>query len=161
MSLVGHIVDRLREGTGWKRSGPPLPPAVTSDLLGPCSRCAELARERSISRTEAGYWKAMHAKALEREAALRKQVEELEAKVKLRERQLFEKKSERKGRGHQDGGGTKADSPKRKRGQQPGAKGHGRRDNTHLPVVDELHDLAEDKQECPCWYIPALPRLDT
>jgi transposase len=40
--------------------------------------------------------------------------------------------------------------PTRKRGQQSGSKGHGRRDYSHLETQDVYHDVAEDQKVCPC-----------
>src|SRR5207248_1041679 len=37
----------------------------------------------------------------------------------------------------------------RKRGQQPGSSGHGRRACTTLPLVDEVRDLSPTEKRCP------------
>jgi len=60
---------------------------------GPCPVCPHLA-ERFEPFRKAAYWKAMHEKALLRQAELEQRVAELEAHVRLREQQLFGKKSE-------------------------------------------------------------------
>ncbi|MDL1958052.1 MAG: hypothetical protein LWX01_01435 [Deltaproteobacteria bacterium] len=46
---------------------------------------AKLTKQVNILHSEVGYWKSCHAKAIERKAFLKQKVEELEAKVKLRE----------------------------------------------------------------------------
>lgn len=117
---------------------------------------------------EAKWWERLHQRAKEREqnllqeiALLKKrqseeiktlkadydqQLAELRALLKKREAQLFGKKTEK--------GTTKSEknnpnnNNKRQRGAQPGAPGHGRRNNTHLPVVIEYGDLAEDEKHC-------------
>src|SRR5262245_13072260 len=67
-------------------SAPPLPD-------GPCPVCPRLAQEFEPWRA-AGYWKAMHQRALEREALLRQENEQLRAQLRLREQQLFGRKTE-------------------------------------------------------------------
>ena len=44
---------------------------------------------------EKGYWHAMHQKAVTREAILKEELAQLRAKLRLRERQLFGRKSEK------------------------------------------------------------------
>ena len=62
-------------------SAPPLP-------QGPCPVCPRLEQEFEPWR-QAAYWKAMHRRALEREAQLQAEIQRLEALVRLREQQLF------------------------------------------------------------------------
>ena len=87
---------------------------------------------------EANYWRAQHARLVEREAALKAQVEALEATVRDLNQRLYGTKSE------QSSGADGTSSPKpatpRNRGQQPGSQGHGRSDRSALPVVTEVHD---------------------
>jgi hypothetical protein len=59
------------------------------------SNCAKLTKQVNMLRSEVGYWKSCHAKAIEREVLLKQKVEEFKAKVRLRERQLFGRKSEK------------------------------------------------------------------
>jgi hypothetical protein len=78
---------------------------------------AQLLLELLEMRQQAGYWKAQFQLSKEREAKLQRRVEELEAKVKQLEHQLFGKKSEKKNRSEASsasGGG----GGKRPRGQQ-------------------------------------------
>jgi hypothetical protein len=39
---------------------------------------------------------------------------------------------------------------KRGRGQRKGSRGHGRRDYSHLPTREEVHDVAPGERVCPC-----------
>jgi transposase len=48
------------------------------------------------------------------------------------------------------GGDTAGGQPKRGRGQQRGSAGHGRRDYSHLPTREEIHDVGEGERVCPC-----------
>lgn len=129
-------------------------------------------------RCDIGYYKAMHARAVKREAVLKQRVCELEercarqekritelleanekllARVAWLETQLFGRKSERT----KDADAPTEESPDvskpgadddeeaKRRGGQPGAKGHGRRRHAHLPTEEILHELPPDKQCCP------------
>jgi exonuclease VII large subunit len=96
---------------------------------------AQLLLEVLERRQQAGYWKAQFQRSKEREAKLERKIEELEAKVKQLEHQLFGQKSEKKNRSETSsppGGGGK-----RPRGQQRGNPGPKRRNHEHLPPVEE------------------------
>jgi len=124
------------------------------ELAQLCELNQQLEIERNMARSEAGYWKAMHHKAREREQALKQKLEETQAKVRLRERQLFGRKSEQSSKGRD--GSTRANRGKkpRKRGQQKDAPGHGRRLHRNLPVEEEARDLPDDEKCCPCCGLP-------
>jgi transposase len=96
---------------------------------------------------EANYWRAQHARLVQREAALKAQVEALEAQVRDLNQRLYGTKSE-KSAGAETVGTSSVAHP-RKRGQQPGTVGHGRSDRCTLPVVVEVHDLSEAAKHCP------------
>src|SRR3954454_16568035 len=67
-------------------SAPPLPTA-------PCPVCPRLAAEFEPWR-QAGYWKGMHERAVEREKLLKEEIARLQAQLRLREQQLFGRKTE-------------------------------------------------------------------
>src|SRR3954451_25186164 len=67
-------------------SAPPLP-------QGPCPVCPRLEQEFEPY-PQAAYWKAMHCRALEREAQLKAEFDRLQALLRMREQQLFGRKSE-------------------------------------------------------------------
>ena len=71
---------------------------------------------------QAAYWKAMHRRALEREAQLQAEIQRLEALVRLREQQLFGRKTETSAAtAPAASDASHADSPPRQpRGQQRG-----------------------------------------
>lgn len=126
---------------------------------------------------QAHYWKAMHARAAEREAhwkeravhwervacqqqgqirELRAQLEAVEAKLAWLQQQLFGRKSEQasgnspaEGEAPSTPGEPESAAPGRQRGQQPGQKGHGRKLRTGLPTQVILHDLPVDQRRCP------------
>jgi transposase len=96
---------------------------------------------------EANYWRAQHARLVEREAALKAEVAALQGTIRDLTQRLYGAKSEKSACPDRAGESTLA-SP-RKRGQQPGSTGHGRSDRTALPVVTEVHDVREAEKHCP------------
>src|SRR5262249_36800128 len=90
-------------------SAPPLP-------TGPCPVCPRLAQEFEPYR-QAAYWQAMHHRAVQREQQLQQRVAELEAQLRLREQQLFGRKTETTAATATTPG--RPDAPRRRRGQQP------------------------------------------
>src|SRR5436190_13851640 len=104
-------------------SAPPIP-------KGPCPVCPRLAQEFEPWR-QAAYWKAMHQRALEREARLQQENEQLRAQLRLREQQLFGRKTETAAATSPTSTPTCPDAPPRRpRGQQRGQKGPRRRDHS-------------------------------
>ena len=96
---------------------------------------------------EANYWRAQHARLLEREAALKAEVATLQATIRDLHQRLYGAKSE-KAAGCDAAGQCKPASP-RNRGQQPGSQGHGRSNRSALAVVAEVHDLSPTQSCCP------------
>ena len=129
----------------------PVDDHLANSCLTPCATCS-VSQELKRLRWEIAYWQSRHRDAIEREAKLKKEIDELKAIVSLRERQLFGKKSE-KGNPSQSTQ-SNPDQDKKPRGQQPGSQGHGRRDHSHLPAQEETHDLPEDQKVCPCCGLP-------
>jgi transposase len=98
---------------------------------------------------QAGYWKAMHDRAVQREALLKQEVEQLRAQLRLREQQLFGRKAEAGTTAALAPPATStAAPPRRRRGQQPGRPGPRRRDHSHLPAVREEHELPAEQCRC-------------
>ena len=112
----------------------------------PCRACP-LRAEIFEARHQAGYWRDRHQRAQEREEKLRDENEQLRAKNKELERQLFGRRSE-KGHGASPETTGSSTQRRRRRGQQPGRPGPGRRNTSHLPVEEEDHALAEDQCYC-------------
>jgi transposase len=120
-------------------SAPPLPD-------GPCPVCPRLAQEFEPWR-QAGFWKALHERALQREALLQQENEQLRAQLRLREQQLFGRKAETRAATPPTTTGPD-DRPRRPRGQQPGQKGPRRRDYSHLPALVEEREIPGE--QCCC-----------
>lgn len=111
---------------------------------------ASIKQEMIEFKTKATYWEEQFNRLKTREEELKTENEELKAQLKKREQQLFGKKSE-KINGKLDQHSSQAKSDKKKRGQQPGSKGHGRRDYNHLPVLEEQTiDLKPQYKRCAC-----------
>lgn len=101
---------------------------------------------------EARYWQSRFDRAKEREKELEAENAQLKAKLKLREKQLFERKSEKnKANGNEQvDSGDKPTSTK-PRGQQKGQAraNSSRRDYSHLPAKEEHYDVDDAQQCCP------------
>jgi len=139
----------------------------------------ETRRTEIALRQEAQYWRALHARAVEREAAWKERAEQLErivrdqaaqiagltrenealkARVVWLEQQVFGRKSEQTqdftpeahdGDGNVPAGPEASPEKRRKRGKQLGAKGYGRKRRHHLPTEEVVHDLPADQRRCP------------
>jgi transposase len=111
-----------------------------------CQRCLSFKAKADLAYGQARYWQVLHGRAVEREAALKARIEELQAQLHQSERQLFGEKSERsksKASGKGPVQGT------RQRGQQRGAAGHGRRRRgEQLASVEEVWDLDAHQRCC-------------
>lgn len=84
----------------------------------------------------------MHQRALQREALLRQENEQLRAQLRLREQQLFGRKTETSAATAPTPTPPGSDGPPRRpRGQQRGRPGPRRRDHAHLPAICEEHEL--------------------
>ena len=120
-------------------SAPPLPQS-------PCPVCPRLEQEFEPWR-QAAYWKAMHRRALEREAQLQAEIQRLEALLRLREQQLFGRKTETAAAIVPSAPDTPTDGAavRRPRGQRRGRPGPRRRDYSHLPDVVEDKVLPPDQ----------------
>lgn len=137
-------------------SAPPFPD-------GPCPVCPRLAVEFEPWR-QAGYWKAQHQRALQREALLRQEIEQLRAQLRLREQQLFGKKTETSAATTPTTTTGLNTRPRRPRGQQRGHKGPRRRDYSHLPAVPEEHEVPGDQcccRRCGCPFAPVSGTEDS
>jgi transposase len=102
-------------------------------------------------KTKAHYWEAQFNKFKSREELLQAEIDELKAKLRKREQQLFGTKSEKSIQKQDQLNLSAAQANiKKKRGQQPNSKGHGKRDYNNLPAVEEIVSLSEKNAVCPC-----------
>ena len=142
LNRLGAAPSRSESSSGPVCSAPSIP-------QGPCPVCPRLEQEFEPWR-QAAYWQAMHRRALDREAQLQAEVERLHALLRLREQQLFGRKTETAAATEPAVPlATPPDPPpRRSRGQQPGRPGPKRRDYSHLPAVPEDHELPPDQCRC-------------
>jgi transposase len=121
-------------------------------------RIAALQIENSTLRADLGRWKQLHQAAKEREHELLKALQDSKAQVAYLKKQLYEKKSEQASK-KPETVTTPDDTKKRHRGQQKGSPIPPRRDQSHLPAVDEPYDL--DSDDCPFCGLPFIVMPDT
>lgn len=101
-------------------------------------------REYIQLKWEANYWSSQHTQIVEREMILKREVEHWKAQVLDLKQRLYGKRSEK----YSKVTTQQYANPPRKRGQQKGAPGHGRTGRSHLPVVEEIRDIAADERHC-------------
>lgn len=129
-----------------------LPSGHGSEVVPFACQTVELTKQAYIElKWAASYWKAQYERVTAREGALKQELAAHQAQVRDLIHRLYGKKSE-KGTGHKPG---RASSP-RKRGQQPGRRGHGRTARPQLSVSEEVQDLLAEDQQCPVCSAPYL-----
>ena len=147
---------------------------MTTDLPALASDCSNssltLFEQEMVSITkqdyinltsQINYWKAQHSIAKEKLKKLQQKIYFKEGQIKDLRNRLFGQRSEKKNSSKSEKNNS-PNSSNRSRGQQQNSAGHGRTHRPDLPVIDELHDLAEDKKKCSqCGlaHIP-IPALD-
>ena len=99
-------------------------------------------------RCQANYWRALHGRAVEREKTLAAQVQQFKGEIRELKQRLFGRKSETSSTTKPDAATTKTKGTSRKRGQQSGSSGHGRRNHDHLHTEHEDCDLPDDQKHC-------------
>ena len=130
---------------------PPPPVRATGRVCEDCPVKEELFRLRQ----ERGHFKRLHKQACEREKARKVEVQELKAKLRLRERELFARKSERRKRCERHNGAQDpSTASKNPRGHPRGTPGHGRKDYSHVPVQEEWVELAGEERRCASCGLP-------
>jgi transposase len=119
-------------------------------------------------RQQAHYWRALHARAVEREKRREQEARELKRTVRQQQAEITELKGQVEALkaklvtlqelafGTKEGKepGQAAAKPGRKRGQRRGAKGHGRKRRPALDTEAIAHDLPPDQQCCPQCGLP-------
>ena len=105
-------------------------------------------------RQQAHYYQNLHERALAKQQEQAAQIEVLKAKIAELQKRLFGRKAERKF-------SSEAWAAKRRlhrcRGQQRGARGHGRRRRANLPVEDVVVEAPLAQRLCPRCGLPFVP----
>lgn len=93
----------------------------------------------------------MHRKALKREQGWKQERKQLREQIKHLERQLRDRQLRHRSEQRRSGEGSSGAAPqeRRRRGQQRGAIGHGRREHSQLPVELEVVELESSQRCCP------------
>ena len=118
---------------------------------------SQLRREVLKLRCDVGFWKSSHARAVARNAKMKVELTESQAKVRQLKDERFGKKSEKQSTSDRtnDLEDPQAEpSPKKKRGQQPDRPRPERRDYSHLPVREQVVDVPVDARVCGCCGLP-------
>lgn len=126
------------------------------EYVGVCGRCSLLGLRQEVTqaRAEAARFRSLHARALEREAALKAEVAALEEKLRYEHSMRFGTSGGRgRGRNERQDGGEVGKSGRR-RGQQPGHAVPKRRSRKTLPVQDEMVDFPKAARRCPTCGLP-------
>jgi len=113
-----------------------------------------LTKQEHIELTwQINHFKTLHKRALGREVELKKQLAQEKAKVRDLTQRLYGKKTEKTKKNEKDNPDERQTST-RPRGQQKGAKGHGRTQRPGLSVVIETRDLADNEKQCVTCRLP-------
>jgi transposase len=100
----------------------------------------------------------MHKKAKDRELLLLQENQQLQARIRYLEQQLYGNKTESTSATDAAAAApTTTAPPSKPRGQQPGKSGPKRRDHSHLPAVEEIIELPPEQQLCACCGLPLEP----
>jgi transposase len=124
----------------------------------------ELEKLRAEFRWEVGYWKGQHARAVKRIEQLTEDIDHARGQVRSLQGKLFGRQSEKSAgtdRSNDLFDPEEVPASPKKRGAQPGQAGHGRRNYSHLPVVEEFVSLPEKSLLCPQCGKSAVPMADT
>jgi len=101
-------------------------------------------------KTAAHYWHAQHHRSTQREENLKLELEQAKAEIRLLKQKRFGKSKESNKTNDKR---IEQEPTARNKGQQPNSKGHGRR-TIALEEVEEIIELPEDEQYCPCCKEP-------
>jgi transposase len=127
------------------------------EVEGLRSENAELRRQVSELRCDVGYWKSMHAGAVERNTKLQAELDLAKAEIRQLKAERFGKQSEKRSvvdRSNQLEDPREPTPPKKKRGQQPNRPAPQRRDYSHLPAREQTVDLPDEAKHCACCGLP-------
>ena len=119
-------------------------------LLQSQHEISELKTKVAYWYAEAKMWQANHTRAKEREELQKQEIKHLKAKLRLRERQLFGRKTEKQKSSNQQKHPGNENKTKRERGQQKDNPGPNRRNFSHLEERIEIIDLPESEKYCQC-----------
>ena len=129
---------------GQLRSLTALVRQLQQDVCGLRRENADLRQQVSELRCDVGYWKSLHARAVQRNVKLQAELDQATAEIRQLKAERFGKQSEKQSasdRSNDLDDPQQQAAPKKKRGQQPGRPAPKRRDDSQLPVREEQIDL--------------------
>lgn len=103
----------------------------------------------------------MHQRAVERKRSLEQENQQLQARIRYLEGQLYGTKTEASSKPDSAPTANTPSAPARRKGQQQGSPGPARRDHAHLPAVEERIDLPDEQRQCACCGLPFEPFAGT
>jgi transposase len=113
-----------------------------------CPGCISLEVEKTCARAEAGYWKAMHSKAVGREKELKQKLKKAKAELKQLKARLRGSSKDYVGGSQSEKVGKGSQREPKRRGQRRGEKGHGRRRHDELEAENDYRDLPDSEKVC-------------
>jgi len=146
--MEATLVEQPQSGRRWDRETELA--ALAVDLR---NELAELRDEVASLRQQVGYWRSMHARAVEKNRKLEREMDLLRAENRKLKDKLFGRRTEKtksKDRSnHLHDPQEASEESQRQRGHQPNQSGASRRDYSHLPVVEEGVPLPAEACVCP------------
>jgi transposase len=149
--MEGLLVQPLEVATeGWWQSAVA---RLQEDVVELREQGNRLQHENLELRQQAGYWKSCFERWRAKAQELETENQRLQGEIRKLQEQHFGRKSEKSSTDRRsndlDDPEETSPSPRRKRGQQPQAKGPQRRDYAHLPQREEKVELPAAERVCP------------
>src|SRR5512147_1798238 len=118
MAITTGVMPAESPPIAWPDAAPVALPTCSAPSIpqGPCPVCPRLEKEFEPWR-QAAYWQAMHQRAVLREKLLHDENQQLHARIRYLEQQLFGRKADTTAT---DEGSPRSERTPRPRGQQPG-----------------------------------------
>ena len=140
-------------GSSLQHSSTCIPANEASELVSsPFSlKRVQLTQAEHIElKSQANYWKGLHAQQKKLIEELKRDLEQAHATIKDLNQRLYGKKTEKRTTQQETLAPNGCTIPSKPRGQQKGSKGHGRMPRPDLPVIEEVRDVTSEEQQCPC-----------
>lgn len=110
---------------------------------------ASLRRENSELRQQVGYWKSRHADLLRRIAVLEQENEHLRGENRRLQAQLFGQKTEKQSSKDRSNHLEGLEEDKPQRDPSKTKKSPQRREQPHLPIIEQIIELPAEQRACP------------
>ncbi len=112
-------------------------------------QCVTISKQEYVQlRCDAGYYRDLSERWKSKYGDLGKVLKQAMAQISQFKQQQYGRKSEKRNKSEAANSNGAADEPAKRRGAQPGAKGHGRTRREKLPCRVETVDVAPDERVC-------------